>query len=441
MEMRGKRESGSREEAELSQETGKEELRVTGSPIRSGMTEEERGSGMTKERWSGIPKADSESGRSMVETLGVLAIMGVLAIGGIAGYRYAVDKYNANEILNEVRKRAVMVSQQRILNQPIDLSEYGDNTIQGHTVTTTESYNGSASFFALTVLGVEKDICNQVIKEKIQFVVEEKVGEVVVEENTTCAEGNNDITFAFKNTLEEGVDLRCEGIVCPEGTACQSGRCLCPNNWEKCGDICCQEGEICTTSGTAKNSQCYTAEGECTRNEDCKTSDGKIDSTKYCAFENPTSCDNPGTGTCRDKGVDRTKENAIALDLNSDGQTDTYVWKGPSMTWWSAKNWCIAHNKKLNKINAKTLNCYQTNGEPASEQYVWLCCAPNATDCALGNYNRSSSMRELHRKVGGYYYWTDQDNGACHAYFLNIAEGVVQNHFSKDSTRANALCD
>ncbi len=65
-----------------------------------------------------------ESGRSMVEMLGVLAIMGVLAIGGITGYRYAMDKYNANEILNEVRKRAVTASQQRILGRTIDLSEW-----------------------------------------------------------------------------------------------------------------------------------------------------------------------------------------------------------------------------------------------------------------------------------------------------------------------------
>ena len=73
-------------------------------------------------------RKSDESGRSMVETLGVLAIMGLLVIGGVAGYRYAMDKYNANEILNEVRKRAVTASQQRVLGQPIDLSEWS-NTI------------------------------------------------------------------------------------------------------------------------------------------------------------------------------------------------------------------------------------------------------------------------------------------------------------------------
>ena len=39
----------------------------------------------------------NESGRSMVEMLGVLAIIGVLSIGGIAGYTMAMNRYRANE--------------------------------------------------------------------------------------------------------------------------------------------------------------------------------------------------------------------------------------------------------------------------------------------------------------------------------------------------------
>ena len=41
---------------------------------------------------------NAQSGRSMVEMLGTLAIMGVLTIGGVAGYRYAINKSNANTI-------------------------------------------------------------------------------------------------------------------------------------------------------------------------------------------------------------------------------------------------------------------------------------------------------------------------------------------------------
>ena len=37
-----------------------------------------------------------ERGRSMVEMLGVLAIVGVLSIGAISGYTYAMSKHRAN---------------------------------------------------------------------------------------------------------------------------------------------------------------------------------------------------------------------------------------------------------------------------------------------------------------------------------------------------------
>ena len=40
-------------------------------------------------------------GRSMIEMLGVLAIIGVLSVGGIAGYSKAMEKYKVNKILEE----------------------------------------------------------------------------------------------------------------------------------------------------------------------------------------------------------------------------------------------------------------------------------------------------------------------------------------------------
>ncbi len=43
-----------------------------------------------------------ENGRSMVEMLGVLAIIGVLSVGGIAGYKMAMERHELNEMLNEI---------------------------------------------------------------------------------------------------------------------------------------------------------------------------------------------------------------------------------------------------------------------------------------------------------------------------------------------------
>ena len=44
----------------------------------------------------------NEDGRSMVEMLGVLAIIGVLSVGGIAGYSKAMNKYKINKTTDQV---------------------------------------------------------------------------------------------------------------------------------------------------------------------------------------------------------------------------------------------------------------------------------------------------------------------------------------------------
>ncbi len=47
-----------------------------------------------------------ESGRSMIEMLGVLAIIGVLSVGGIAGYSKAMLKYKTNKAIDEITQLA-----------------------------------------------------------------------------------------------------------------------------------------------------------------------------------------------------------------------------------------------------------------------------------------------------------------------------------------------
>ncbi len=52
----------------------------------------------------------NQTGRSMVEMLGVLAIIGVLSIGGIAGYNMAVDKHRSNVIEEDAKQTALLIS-------------------------------------------------------------------------------------------------------------------------------------------------------------------------------------------------------------------------------------------------------------------------------------------------------------------------------------------
>ncbi len=51
----------------------------------------------------------TESGRSMVEMLGVLAIIGVLSVGGIAGYSLSMRRHRANQIADTAAKYAVVL--------------------------------------------------------------------------------------------------------------------------------------------------------------------------------------------------------------------------------------------------------------------------------------------------------------------------------------------
>ena len=72
----------------------------------------------------------TQSGRSMVEMLGVLAIIGVLSVGAIAGYRKAMFKYKLNkqtEQLNQVIGAIVRYKSSLLLNpNPADDTNLSD---------------------------------------------------------------------------------------------------------------------------------------------------------------------------------------------------------------------------------------------------------------------------------------------------------------------------
>ena len=44
---------------------------------------------------------NNQIGRSMIEMLGVLAIIAVLSVGGIAGYGKAIEQFKVNRLIEE----------------------------------------------------------------------------------------------------------------------------------------------------------------------------------------------------------------------------------------------------------------------------------------------------------------------------------------------------
>ena len=72
----------------------------------------------------------NESGRSMVEMLGVLAIIGVLSVGGIAGYTMAMNRYRANEVIDMANKYAVIAYSAYMTKKMMNNGEGTDTVLQ-----------------------------------------------------------------------------------------------------------------------------------------------------------------------------------------------------------------------------------------------------------------------------------------------------------------------
>lgn len=69
-----------------------------------------------------------ESGRSMVEVLSVLVIVSLLSVSAVVGYRMAMDKYKATEILETAGKLAIKAKALRggkglLANQSLNLQQ------------------------------------------------------------------------------------------------------------------------------------------------------------------------------------------------------------------------------------------------------------------------------------------------------------------------------
>ena len=107
-----------------------------------------------------------QSGRSMVEMLGVLAIIGVLSVGGIAGYSKAMAKFKTSKALDQV---STTVANIRTLysGQPnyeglntaiaIQMGAIGAEMLSGQSATSAtvayNAFNGEVTITATEVSG------------------------------------------------------------------------------------------------------------------------------------------------------------------------------------------------------------------------------------------------------------------------------------------------
>lgn len=243
-----------------------------------------------------------ECGRSMVEMLGTLAIIGVLSVGGIAGYSYGMDKYKANETVNDVNLRMIdIMTRVSQGHEVLEISSDFEDT--GHSGYVIDLFPITDVEPSIMVEGVPSRVCKMIL-QSTPDTQDIYVGTLSADEERVdgywylgdnediCEGGKKEMLFALDESILADLGYTTD----PESTAtvlecysnadcrpnapyCENGTCI------QCSQDshCPSHSPICdTTTG-----QCL----ECTSHSHCP-SELRCDITIHQCVD-PSTCETP----------------------------------------------------------------------------------------------------------------------------------------------------
>lgn len=247
----------------------------------------------------------NEIGRSMTEMLGVLAIIGVLSVASIMGYKFAMDKYRANDVVYEVNMRATDIwhkfQDKNLPNhdetQITDFPEWSLTTSTGYPIYMVSHPDIAFKTF---VKDVSPNVCKNILNmnlndiiKGIKFVqVAQGNGELIkyVGDTSICGKNktNNLIVFtSFLETKTNDDDIAQSGDPCVEDADCDS----------PCGESKCDMDKmICVNECTGTNKPFCFDNGttgicvKCLVNTDCSEQDQICDLTTNTCVNTPVIC-------------------------------------------------------------------------------------------------------------------------------------------------------
>ena len=371
---------------------------------------------------------EKESGRSMVEMLGVLAIIGVLSVGGIAGYTTAMNKHRANQILNGASVRAIVVSTQiqRGSAAPT-LGEFTDNEVGGATFTGLANWNKDTDKrFSLTLTGVDEKICTQMRASVGQNSIIREINDdcTTITYNNDLSPNDPDPTYddnAGAKACSSNADCDAGCQTCTDGkciSKCALGEyCVQGSSYldYACASLACNTNDDCST-GCCSNEVCISVSAEtCQSSETPKgcTNNSQCDTGEYCVITS-NSCSSISSGIC-------TPLRTVYTVSGKTGNAATYngwMYSDNKMTWWSATNWCKAQGKRLVSLSDLGI----TGGYPCIE-----------SDCIGADW---TALKEAFKSNN---YWTNDSSSSCVAFFVETSLQDV-NSDDRNRTYACALC-
>ena len=140
-----------------------------------------------------------ESGRSMVEMLGVLAIIGVLSVGGIAGYMLSMNRFRANNLIDKASKFAT-----------IAYSTVQTGAAMGKTIAATDVVFSDQKLGTIDTTGGESIVMDSIasdgtVKVKVGFGTQgvcETARSIlgITAADNVCGESDSELTLEFKQS-------------------------------------------------------------------------------------------------------------------------------------------------------------------------------------------------------------------------------------------------
>ena len=400
----------------------------------------------------------NETGRSMVEMLGVLAIIGVLSIGGIQGYTFAMNKYRANNVLNEINMASHQLATELVTSRNAQKMLSLGNPYDNGTMT-TENYPfdyGCGNYdsaeracqqaeqgYWVSVGGLTEKVCQTMLAENgfLPYIAETKLNGETVTDGINCTEEDNEITFLFNADGSGKLAENVGGGNGDEDDEPTTPTVTCPANTSEEG-----QGGLATTltdTATGKVLNCYCIEIDtkytdsgtcetlpetCNKNADCNRGE-------YCNITDYGS-DYCTKDTSNMKGSCRNASSDIAIPAS--GTNPPFVGSNPTLNWWSAKYFCEALGKTL--VELSDYECAHTFCPSGCDAVDGYCRSTKSHSVSYTpTINRSAIVEAMFNAYHGHYSWTNTDYNSCKAYIVGLAVSSA-GPFNIEINRNRAFC-
>ena len=159
-------------------------------------------------------------GRSMIEMLAVLAVIGILSIGGVWGYRKAITKHLANSVVDDINLSGFLIISElfnRLPDDDVGMDMTG--RFDQKSPYTFKAFAETDSSFEILVQGVPYSVCQEIIDRELKDFDEVRANGFAKQ---CTAEHDNEVSFFFDMNQSD----RCsQDSDCGHCSHCVKNRC------------------------------------------------------------------------------------------------------------------------------------------------------------------------------------------------------------------------